>query len=62
VFDGELEKISAEKHVQDFEHFADLFEIEHDDVLMRDFSQSLQGEIKEWFRHLQPKPSAHGRN
>jgi hypothetical protein len=38
VFDGELEKISAEKHVHDFEHFTDLFEIEHDNVLMRDFS------------------------
>ena len=37
-FDGELENILTEKHVQAFEHFADLFEIEHDDVLMRVFS------------------------
>jgi hypothetical protein len=52
MFNGELEKISSEKHVQVFENFAYFFEIDHDDVLMRDFSQSLQGEIKDWFRHL----------
>jgi hypothetical protein len=52
-FDGD--KPSAEKHIQDFEHFIDLFEIEHVDVYMRIFSQSLQGDAKEWFRHLQPE-------
>jgi hypothetical protein len=46
MFDGELEKISTEKHVQNFEHFADLVEIKHDNVLMRVFSLSLQGDIK----------------
>jgi hypothetical protein len=54
-FDGELDGQSAEKHIQVFEHFIELFEIEHDDVSMRAFSQSLQGDAKAWFRHLQPQ-------
>jgi hypothetical protein len=54
-FDGELDGHSTEKHIQVFEHFIDLFEIEHDDVSMRAFSQSLQGDAKAWFRHLQPQ-------
>jgi hypothetical protein len=55
VFDGEHGAITAEKHIQEFEHFIDLFEIDHDDVCMRDFSQSLKGDTKEWFKHLQPE-------
>jgi hypothetical protein len=55
VFDGEMGTITAEKHLQRFEHFIDLFEIDHDDVCMRDFSQSLRGDTKEWFKHLQPE-------
>ena len=51
-FDGEYKYFTAEKHLQAFEHFSDLFEIEHDDVCMRDFDQSLQGDDKEWFKHL----------
>jgi hypothetical protein len=35
VFDGENGSITAEKHIQRFEHFIDLFEIDHDDVFMR---------------------------
>jgi hypothetical protein len=62
VFDGEHGAITAEKHVQGFEHFIDLFEIDHDDVCMRDFSQSLKGDTKEWFKHLKPKQLAHGKN
>ena len=38
--------LTTEKHLQAFEHFFDLFEIEHDDVCMRDFAQSLQGDAK----------------
>jgi hypothetical protein len=41
VFDGEPDILTAEKHVQDFEHFAYLFEIDYDDVLVREFSQSI---------------------
>ena len=54
-FDGESDNLTAEKCLQAFEHFIDLFEIEHDDVCMRYFSQYLQGDVKEWFKHLQPE-------
>jgi hypothetical protein len=54
-FDGEIDGKSAEKHIPVFEHFIELFEIEHDDVSMRAFSQSLQGYAKAWFRRLQPQ-------
>ena len=40
-FDGESENLTAEKHVQGFEHFSDLFEMEHDDVFLWDFALSL---------------------
>jgi hypothetical protein len=53
--DGELDGKSAEKNIQVFEHFIELFEIEHDDVSMRAFSQSLEGDAKAWFKHLQPQ-------
>ena len=46
AFDGTIENFSAEKHVQAFEHFLDLFEIEYEDVTLRAFSQSLQGKVK----------------
>jgi hypothetical protein len=55
VFDGEPDAISAGKHIKGFEHFIDLFEIDHDDVFMRAFSQSLKGDTKDWFKHLQPE-------
>jgi len=47
------DNLTAEKHIHAFEHFVDFFEIEHDDVSMRAFSQSLQGDAKIWFMHLQ---------
>ena len=52
-FDGESKNLTTKKNLQAFEHFLDLFEVEHDDVCMRDFSQSLQGDVKEWFKHSQ---------
>ena len=55
LIDGESNNLVAEKHLQVFEHFLDLFEVEHDDVCMRDFSQYLQGDVKEWFKHLHPE-------
>jgi hypothetical protein len=55
MFDGEPDTISAEKHIQGFEHFIDLFVIEHDDVCMRAFSQSLKEDTKYWFKHLHPE-------
>jgi hypothetical protein len=54
MFDGETDVISAEKHIQWFEHFIYLFEIDHDDVCMISFSQSFKGNTKDWFRHLWP--------
>ena len=51
-FSGELDNISTDKHMEGFDHFTDLFEVEHDDVFMIAFSQSLQGDVEEWFRHL----------
>jgi hypothetical protein len=51
-FDGEYGNITAEKHIQNFENFLDLFEVEEDDVSIRIFSLSLQGEAKKWFKNL----------
>ena len=50
ILDGK--NLTTEKHIPTFEHFTDLFEIEHNVVYIRVFSQSLQGDAKEWFRHL----------
>jgi hypothetical protein len=46
MFDRESDIISAEKHIQGFDQFIDLFEIDHDDVCMRFFSQSLKRDTK----------------
>ena len=54
-FYGELEGLTTEKHLQAFEYFLNLFEIDHDDVCMRKFSQFLKGSVQKWFRHLQPE-------
>jgi hypothetical protein len=48
-FDGENVNIPAEKHIQNFEDFLDLYEVEDDDVYIRMFSLSLQGKVKNWF-------------
>jgi hypothetical protein len=46
MFDGEPDAITAKKHIREFENFIDLIEIDHDDVCMRAFSQSLKGDTK----------------
>jgi hypothetical protein len=51
-FDGEDANITAEKHIQRFEDFLDLYEVEADDVYIRMFSLSLQGKVKNWFKNL----------
>ena len=51
-FDGEYGNITVEKHFQGFEKFLDLFEVEEDDVCIRNFSLSMQGKAKEWFKKL----------
>jgi hypothetical protein len=45
-FDGENVKITAKKHIQSFEYFLDLYEVEVDDVYIRMFSLSLGGKVK----------------
>jgi hypothetical protein len=58
-FDGENEKITAEKHVQNLEDFLDLYEVEDDDVYIKMFALSLGGKVKDWFKNL---PAASIRN
>ena len=54
-FHGESKDLTVEKHLHYFEHFLDLFEVEHVDVCMRDVSQYLQGGANKWFKHLHPE-------
>jgi hypothetical protein len=58
-FDGENEKITTEKHIQNLEDFLDLYEVEEDDVCIRMFALSLGGKVKDWFKNL---PTASIRN
>jgi hypothetical protein len=48
-FDGENANITAEKHIQRFEYFLELYEVEDDDVYIRMFALSFQGKVKNWF-------------
>ena len=51
-FSGE-DHVTAERHLGAFENFIDQFEIIHDDVTMRLFSNSLSGDVAMWFRCLE---------
>jgi len=51
-FDGECKNVNAEKHVQNFESFLDLFEVDEEDVSIRLFALSLQAKVKSWFKTL----------
>ena len=51
-FDGESKNVNAEQHVQNFESFLDLFEVDSEDVSIRLFSLSLQAKVKSWFKAL----------
>jgi len=51
-FDGECKNVNAEQHVQNFETFLDLFEVDDEDVSMRLFALSLQAKVKSWFKTL----------
>ena len=46
TIDGENVNIPAKNHIQNFEDFLDLYEVEDDDVYIRMFSLSLQGKVK----------------
>jgi hypothetical protein len=44
--------VSAQKHLDWFNDFVDLEEVDFEDAKMRLFAQSLAGEVKKWFRAL----------
>jgi hypothetical protein len=46
--------VTVEEHLSSFYSFADNFNVEHADVWMRLFVQSLNGEARKWFRSLPP--------
>ena len=52
MFDGECKNVNAEQHVQNFENFLDLFEVDEEDVSIRLFALSLQAKVKSWFKTL----------
>jgi hypothetical protein len=52
-FSGEGE-VTAEEHLVAFYSYADNLNIENEDVWMRVFVQSLDGEVIKWFRGLAP--------
>jgi hypothetical protein len=49
---SEEDHITTKRHLEAFESFANQFEIVHDDVAMRLFSQSLSEDVVVWFRCL----------
>lgn len=50
-FDGE-NGVTAQKHIQAFEYYLNIFEVEDEDVSLRLFAISLQSEVKTWFKAL----------
>jgi hypothetical protein len=52
-FTGE-EDVTTEENLVAFYNYPDNLNIENEDVLMRFFVQSLDGEVRKWFRGLTP--------
>ena len=50
-FSGE-NHVTVERQLEAFEKFVDQFELVHDDITMRLFSQSLFGDVAVWFKYL----------
>ena len=50
--------VTTEEHLESFYSYADNLDISEDDVLMRVFVQSLDGEARKWFRELTPRSIA----
>ena len=50
-FDGEYNTI-VEEHMAKFQDFTNNLLIEYDDVYMRLFVHTLEGEVRKWFRYL----------
>ena len=53
-FIGE-EDITVEEHLAAFYSYEDNLNIENEDVWMKVFIQSLDGEVRKWFRGLTPR-------
>lgn len=49
------EGVIFEEHLKSFYSYANNLDISEDDVLMRVFVQSLDGEARKWFRELTPR-------
>jgi len=47
-----IEGVTVEEHFESFYSYADNLDISEDDVWMRVFVQSLDGEARKWFREL----------
>jgi len=47
-----IERVIAKKHLESFHCYADNLDISENDVWMRVFVQSLDGEARKWFREL----------
>ena len=50
-----IEGVIAEEHLESFYSYADNLDISEDDVWMKVFVQSLDGEARKWFRELAPR-------
>lgn len=50
--------VTAEEHLEAFYSYADNLDINEEDVWMRVFFQSLDGEARKWFRELPPRSIA----
>jgi len=50
-FDGE-NGVTAQKHIQAFEDYLNIFEVEDEDVSIRLFALSFQSEVRTWFKAL----------
>jgi hypothetical protein len=46
------ENTSAQRHLDWFNDFVDLEEVDHEDEKLRLFTQSLLGEVRKWFKSL----------
>ena len=49
------EGVTAEEHLESFYSYVDNLDISEDDVWMRVFVQSLDGEARKWFKELTPR-------
>lgn len=49
------EGVTVKEHLESFYSYVDKLDISEDDVLMRVFMQSLDGEARKWFKELAPK-------